>query len=104
MFKNLAGTFAKLASSRKAVAATAGGGSAVTLGGAVTVLLICFTELPEEKALMVGAAIATILMWATSTFVKAQGIADAGDTSYDSGKPVNEAENITKKLTEGKSD
>ena len=82
MLSQLIKTITKLASSRKAVAATAGGGSAVTLGGAVSVILITLCEMPEEKAMMVGVATATILMWGTSVFVKAQGVADSGDQFY----------------------
>ena len=82
MFKQLINTVTKLAGSRKAVASTAGSGSAITLGGLVFTLLITYTNLDSEVALTASGLIAAAIMYGVGSFVKAQGVADAGDEHY----------------------
>lgn len=82
MFKQLLVTVSKLAGSRKAVATGAGSGGAITLGSLVFALLTKYSGLDPELALAASGLIATAIMYGVGSFVKAQGVADAGDEFY----------------------
>jgi len=99
MLKQLISTVTKLAGSRKAVASTAGSGGAVTLGGVVFALLVNYTSLDQEIALTASGLIAAAIMYGVGSFVKAQGVADAGDENYG----LSKAEK-TAKIAEGDKD